>query len=705
MKKEKFGNLYYELCVSLDKRINPLSIKDKVAGLTFADKNYRYHLKLSSDSETLESEGLMYKEHSITDDDGAKKVVLSGVIEGSDVEVEHLFLAPHDAPYFEEYITLRNTGGKRYQVEDISFGFRKKFEEALHPFHLVAVPYKKQVDRKRHDYSMQDIREGKFENSNWMNDPTVLGQQDADTEKARSEGWVWTDEKSGLLITKYNNEMVEYSMVAKDECDGDACMRFGGVGFCLFKEPRQATALAPGEEISFGLTRYTFFKGGWKEGYYKFREFMNEKGHGIPETYNPPVNWNELFDVGWYHSNREELFKHYTLDALYHEAEKAKELGCELLYLDPGWGICEGTTLWDEERLGKLTDFVKTLKEKYGLELGYRTIGRVYRDEFPHEWYIQRKEEEIEYTRPLQKDGNPIPFWEVCTQCEEWKQEKLKRILAIKRPIEARSLPPGAGIKFMMFDEFDWRGPCYNKSHGHPVPSTPEGHIRAIYWLIEEVHKRYPDVLIEAHEPVWPWQVRYSPTYYRQSLITEGYDENWGFEFMWNPIQNLISGEALCLYYYNLGSEVPLYDHITMEGDNDNCLSFWWYASTIRHLGIGGKKGLSSKEDNEVRYQAYKKAMAEYMKLKDFYTRGKFYGIDELTHVHTLPGKKGIVINAFNLSNEPVSKEVTLDLKEIGVDLDEHASIEGATGEQAGKKVILSLDIPAMGPILVKIGV
>ena len=701
-------NAYCGLTVIIDKRISPWRIVDKVSGEIYADTDYRYHLRLGAGAEKLECEEILYERHSLTaDEQGGQKLVLEGTLdfggaEGVELKVRHEFWFPADRPYFEERIMLRNCGKTPCHIEDIEFGFQKglcpayrqgPLKDRLEKFHLVAVPYRRQVDGMEHDYSMGDVLKGRFQNSDWRNDETVLGQRLVDRHKLRSEGWAWTDERNGLLIIKYNNEMIEYSMIGRDQYKGQECLLFGGAGFALYKEPRPASTLEPGEEIAFGLTRYHFFKGEWKTAYYLFREFMDGKGHGLTKDYDPPVNWNELFDVGWYHSNREELFKHYTLDSLYYEAQKAKELGCELLYLDPGWEICEGTTLWDEERLGKVEDLVKTLKEKYSLELGYRTIGRVYRDEFPHEWYIQRSREKSEYSRPIQGDGNPIGFWEVCTQCGAWKQEKLKRILAIT----------SKGIKFMMFDEFDWRGPCYNPSHGHPVPSTPEGHVRAIYWLIEELHKHYPDVLVEAHDPVWPWSMRYLPTYYRQGLTGQAYEENWGFEFMWNPIEDLLSGRALCLYYYNLAYNIPLYDHITMEGDNDNCLAFWWYVSTVRHLGIGGKKGLRSEKENETRYQAYKRAMKAYTKLKEFYVRGKFYGIDEWTHVHTLPHKEQAVLNTFNLTDKPVSRNVTFDLEEIGLRSAQMVTVEGATWETEGSKVILRMDIPAMSPMLVKI--
>jgi len=347
--------------------------------------------------------------------------------------------------------------------------------------------------------------------------------------------------------------------------------------------------------------------------------------------------------------------------------------------------------------LGEVEDFIKTIKKRYGLEVGFRTVGRVYRDEFPHQWYIQRSEREGKYTRPLKKDkaGHIIgvaPFWEPCTQCREWKEEKLRRILALCK----------AGMKFIMFDEFDWRGPCYNRKHGHPIPSTPEGHVRAIYWLIEEVHKRYPEILIEAHDPVWPWHTRYLPTYYRHGL-PHAYEENWAFEFMWNPLEDLISGQAFILYYYNLAYAIPLYDHIPIEKDNDNCLAFWWIASTVRHLGIGGKKGLGSKEENEKRYQAYREAMRQYKELKEFYTRGEFYGIDEYTHVHTLPQRNQAVINVFNLTGQPIEKQREIILREIG--LTNLTSLKGASYQRTNKGFIFNLEIPPLSPRLITVNI
>lgn len=139
-------------------------------------------------------------------------------------------------------------------------------------------------------------------------------------------------------------------------------------------------------------------------------------------------------------------------------------------------------------------------------------------------------------------------------------------------------------MRFIMFDEMDWRGPCYDPKHGHHVPTTPLDHIMAVHRMAREVRRECPGVLIEVHDPVWPWHTSvYAPTYFQQGFGDNGaYDENWGFEYMWSCLDDLKSGRALSLYYYNLGCNIPLYLHITMAADNDNCLFFWWAASTVR---------------------------------------------------------------------------------------------------------------------------
>ena len=195
-----------------------------------------------------------------------------------------------------------------------------------------------------------------------------------------------------------------------------------------------------------------------------------------------------------------------------------------------------------------------------------------------------------------------------------------------------------------------------------------------------------------------PWGARYLPTYFQQGFTHNHYQENWGFEFMWNPIEDLQSGRALCLYYYNLGCDIPLYDHITMEADNDACLSFWWYASTVRHLGIGGKKGLNSPRENEPRYAAYRQAVAEYNRLRPFYARGRFVGIDETAHIHVHPSEPAAVLNVFNLTTAPFRREVRLKPTALGLGPVNQIKIDGADSRVEGEEVVVRFELSAMSP-------
>lgn len=163
--------------------------------------------------------------------------------------------------------------------------------------------------------------------------------------------------------------------------------------------------------------------------------------------------------------------------------------------------------------------------------------------------------------------------------------------------------------------------------------------------------KKNPNILIEAH----PRGVVH-PHYYQHGL-PDSFDENWGFECMWNPLEDLLSHQAFQLYEYNLAYSIPLYLHINENSDNENMLQFWWYASVVRHLGIGGLNNRNSKK-----FLGLKNAVILYKKIKPFLVRGKFYGIDPTTHLHLLEDRKGAVIIAVNLTSKTVSKIVKLNM-------------------------------------------
>ena len=275
-------------------------------------------------------------------------------------------------------------------------------------------------------------------------------------------------------------------------------------------------------------------------------------------------------------------------------------------------------------------------------------------------------------------------FWEVCACNPAFWAEKLNRILAISR----------SGVRFMMVDEFDWRGPCHDPAHGHPIPTTPLDHVHG---RLPAVPRNPPGVPGADDRGARPGLALghciYVPTYFQHGFGETGsYDENWGFEYMWDCLNDLRSGRALALYYYNLGCNVPLYLHITMAADNDACVFFWWVASTVRHLGIGGKdssktiepaRGLPAR-DPEKRFAAYKAQMALYKKLKPYFVRGTFHGIAENAHLHTLPGPKGGVLNLFNLTETEQELEFFVPAGKLNTDRELPVHGAEATWERVG---------------------
>ena len=111
-----------------------------------------------------------------------------------------------------------------------------------------------------------------------------------------------------------------------------------------------------------------------------------------------------------------------------------------------------------------------------------------------------------------------------------------------------------------------------------------------------------------------------------------------------------------------------------MGADNDNCVFFWWAASTIRHLGLGGKTNHPTVEppnklapyDHEKRYKGYVECMKTYKKLKKYFVRGKFIGVAENIHLHTVPEENGGVVNLFNIEDEEKEFTFTLNASDLG---------------------------------------
>jgi hypothetical protein len=128
-----------------------------------------------------------------------------------------------------------------------------------------------------------------------------------------------------------------------------------------------------------------------------------------------------------------------------------------------------------------------------------------------------------------------------------------------------------------------------------------------------------------------------------------------------SPAEYVKNKLALCLYYYNLAYDIPLYMHINLGRDNENALGLWWFASTCRHLGIGNThpypKVVKVQQD----------AMKLYRSLERYYVNGKFVGLNEYAHLHTLPERSGGVLNLFNVDDKDTVVSCQIPAKELKV--------------------------------------
>jgi len=647
------GNSWLRLVLRVGDSFGPARLEDVSSGIVLADG---YVYRVFDEYEPLEFVGWNAERRG-----ECLEVSLVGRLK--EIEVHQCFRVPGNEAWLEERIKLVNHSENVLDSEKLACGFTRAVNSLTEKWRLTAIPFRRELSGRKGEYmdftlSHVTGNKGWF----WLWD---RGAKKVYSDAFGSEGWALTYGGNSLLVLKYSPNGIEYSLI---ESIGGRAVRFGGCGIWLLGNPEAALSVSPGRPVEFGLTRYEIVKGGWREAYYAFRRFMESHGHGVPEGYNPPVHWNELYDnpLWWGPDTPERRAKYYRLEDMVVEAEKAREIGCEALYLDPGWDTSFASSIWAEDRLGRFEDFVKLMNDKYGLKVSLHTPLAAWSDvaAYPEE------------ARRLDEEGKRL--FSLCMGSGAYIEEKARRLVELCK----------RGAVFLMFDGSGYTGPCFDKSHGHPIPYTREAHCRAILELIRRVRKACPKVLIELHDPIVAGvPVRYAPIYYLHE--PGSFDEVWAFEYMWDPMDDLLSGRAISLYYYNLAYSLPLYIHIDLRKDNRHAIMFWWYASTCRHLGVGGKH-----PDPEV-WEAHKRAMRTYMALKEFYVRGVFYGLDEEIHVHALPDKGEAVVNVFNLEDKEVYKEIEFRPEEIGFIPGSRIAVDGVPAAIREGVIRVSLKLPA----------
>jgi hypothetical protein len=653
---------------------NPCSLRDLKSGRVYADGDYAWPQCVHP------QDGLFA---TMEDADGACRVAWTqDSVDSLNVKQE-FWASPAEPDVITEQITLRNPTNKPIdEVAVFACGFTKKIHDGhawlpgVAESHFCDIPYRRHPETgELCDWTVPELTTRK----NWFSVNRMHNRRE--TPIYGAEGWAWYQGGNTLLVSKHNPDSLEWSLLemipsaaAKDSAKS---LRFGGAGRWKLDDPEGAARLAPGASFTFGQTRYQVLDGDWRQAYAAFRRFTESKGHRVPSKFDPPVHWNELYDnplwsvAGDTVENRKKFYQRKDMTV---EADKARDVGCQCLYLDPGWDTLFGSNIWGADRLGSEEDFVRWLKEKYGFPMALHTPLAPWSDAAGYPPEACR----------MDKAGHRLG--ELCVASSVYIDTKVARLKELCKH----------GAYFLMYDGSWFPGECWDKSHGHSLPLTHQEHLDAILKIQQQVHKAYPHVLIEQHDPMTgPGSVRYTPTYFMHAK-PGAFDELWGYEYMNECMDDVISRRACSLYYVNLAYSIPIYLHFDLRKDNPQAMMFWWYASTCRHLGFGGKPA------DPAAWAAHKNAMKTYLSLKRFYSQGVFYGLDETVHCHTLPDLRRCVINCFNIDDKPVQKKVGFRLGEIGLPAGS-VQIDGAPFRQSGDEVTLDLAIPARGHLLLKV--
>jgi hypothetical protein len=483
-----------ELTVETKPGLNARSLRNVKTGQVYADGDYYWE-----GGAFPKVEGAP-----VTTDhpDGSRSIAVKGRL--GPIEVEQVFTAPAGEPgVIVEEITISNPSDQTADTAAFKCGFTKQVRqgETWSPdaadVRFCPIPYRRETNAQMQEFPLREAAQHGMAFSGWMEPahPTPIWG---------AEGWVWSKGTTAFLVAKYNPDSMEWSLMEPVKRGAETAIRFGGAGQWKHGLPEGSTRLDPGKSYHFGPTRLQAVEGDWKQAYYAYRGWIEGKGCKPPAGYDPPVHWNELYDNEYfgqvcaicgkyfdsgksgyspevYREIQKLLDQYYTLDLMKAEAAKAKELGCEVLYMDPGWDTGErgGLQVWDAKRLGPMKTYVDMIKKDYG----FRGIGLWCSLAGVPPTYCDAKAYPSAHV--LNKDGKKEPFL-ICHPCPGFLDAKEKLLLELCRN----------GAVFLMFDSNQYSGPCYDKTHGHAIPSTREEHAKATCELARRVKAKYPNVLI-----------------------------------------------------------------------------------------------------------------------------------------------------------------------------------------------------------------
>ncbi len=460
----------------------------------------------------------------------------------------------------------------------------------------------------------------------------------AEPAESFAEGWILENGCKGLLVMRLPDSSPQTCFVpmAIRGVGVGATLQIGSIGpdGSCHKSGNVVPATGkPGETLIFPVTRYVFFEGGWHEGVELFRSIISSRLHRLTLPYRAsPVTYNTFHDFN----------SSYTRDALADVMPQLQQLGIGLLHLDPGWETVWGSTEWNEEVMGEPEAFIE-LAASFGLKVGCWTSLHT-PDPSIHCGCYATDSEGFSYVAEQFGDFRLLG---VCPlSC--WREKFYKNLGRLVK----------AGFVFVNSDFHDWPWPghsCRSTEHYHAAPLSRPEWAKALNDAFTSLRAENPNLVIEMHDHVESGEYR-TPVWYLYDA-SGSYDEKWAYEFMWTTHQDLLDGKLASLYHVRKAEPIPLFLHINMSTDNGNALAFWYVASCVNHIGVGGV--LNASKDV---FQGYKKAIACYNQYFREMTEGLFVGLDELTHLHVHPGAEQALLIGFNLTDDVVHRDVKLAL-------------------------------------------
>jgi len=665
---EVLSNTVYRLEVESRAEGMTLTLHDQKLGMAVAD-GVVYQAQRTVDEGALICRELKAVSVAVKDE----TLTIRGKLAGLDLEQR--FRLPANKDYLEEEITLGNSSDAVIRLEEFEVGFRRRITGRtgrvladLTDDRVVALPFRRRptdIEGELHDYPLKELltQAGGAQridmDEKWREQTGFRGY--VPSRHRSSEGWAWNHRETNFCMFQFNQDVIEFSVISTVVDPAGVALRFGGA--CMVDGlPSCLSEVQPGRSIRLGLSRYQTVSGTNNEALYALRAFLDERGCRFPAEYDPPVHWNELYDDQFWTVGTpgkpagnvdDTRVVFYTKAIMEAEAAKARDYSCQALYLDPGWDSNFGTLIWGEKWLGPRREFIDRIKSDYGLGLSLHCPLASWMSYQPYQ--PDNPGVSAYPASSFRKDAEgKILTNSICLGSRQYLD------LALTRMLENCA----DGVGFLMFDGNWYQGGCWDREHGHPVPYRQEDHLAAVMGLAQRVHAHYPKVLIEMHDPIGGGSPsQFVPVYYQYGL-PGSFDEIWGFELMWQPMHDLKTGAARALYYYNMGCDVPAYLHVDLRDDNEHALVLWWYASTCRHLGIGG-----THPDPRVT-ELQQREMKRYRKLERFFKRGEFYGINEEIHLHVMPKENAFVANVFNLSSETRVIRGEFKLPQAGLEVD-----------------------------------